>query len=151
MGPKEPLTLYYRNKVPGSDEYTAGQIKETAEINGVPSLKYISNQYMCKSDFKTLATDIINFLGYRVPKNDDVGLPSTFFETVTIISKPYQRENGSNMISATANYIDSGTTPITTVDYVNYTVTCASGKFTCYKNIKIIYDKDKIRRTVILS
>ena len=153
MSPKDRLTLYYRNKVPGSDEYTAGYIAETAEINGVPSLKYISNQYMCKSDFKTPTTDIINLLGTRVPAKDDVGLPSTFLETVTIISKPYQRENVSNMITGTANYIDNGTTNQTTVDYVNFTVTGASGKFAGYKNIKIIYDNKAAeqKRTVILS
>jgi hypothetical protein len=151
MAPKPPLTLYYRNKLPGSDEYTAGYITETAEINGVPSLKYISNQYMYKSDYTTPTTDILNLLGSRVPKNDELGLPSTFLETVTIISKPYQRENVANMITATANYIDSGSSVVTTVDYVNYTVTGASGKFAGYKNIKIIFDKDKIRRTVILS
>jgi len=151
MAPKEYMTLYYRRTIPGSDKINAGQLKETAEINGVSSLKSISNRYMCKSDFETPTTDIINFLGNRVPKNDDVGLPSTYLETVTIISKPYQRENVSNMITATANYIDSGTGEETETDYINYTVTGASGKFAGYKNIKIIYDKDKIRRTVILS
>ena len=78
MAPKEPMTLYYINKVPGSDQYKAGYITETASINGIPSLKYISNQYMYKSDFETPTTDIINFLGYRVPPNDNVGLPSSF-------------------------------------------------------------------------
>lgn len=148
---KEPLTLYYRRTIPGTDKLNDGRYAETAEINGVPSLKFISNRYMCKSDFETPTTDILNFLGTRVPKNDEVGLPSTFLETVTIISKPYQRENVSNMITATANYIDPGTNVVTTVDYVNFTVTGASGKFAGYKNVKIIYDKDKIRRTVILS
>ena len=106
---------------------------------------------MCKSDFITPTTDIINFFAHRVPKNDELGLPATYLDTVTIISKPYQRENGSNMITATANYFDNGTTSLTTADFVNFTVTGASGKFAGYKNIKIIYDKDKIRRTVILS
>jgi hypothetical protein len=151
MPRKEPMTLYYRLTVLGSDKINAGELKETAEVNGVPSLKFISNRYMCKSDFKTPTTDIINYVGCRVPKNDDVGLPSTFLETLTIISKPYQRENGSNMITATGNYIDSGPTVVTTVDYNNFTVTGASGKFAGYKNIKIIYDKDGITRTVILS
>ena len=151
MAPKEPLTLYYTRLIPGTDKPTASEVKETASINGVPSSKHIINRYMCKSDFTTPTTDIINFLGYRVPKNDDVGLPATYLDTLTIISKPYQRENVSNMITATANYIDSGSTPITTVDYVNYTVTGASGKFAGYKNVKIIYDKDQIKRTVILS
>jgi len=151
MPRKEPLTLYYRLKAPGSDKYNSGYITETAEINGIPSLKSISNRYMCKSDFETPTTDIINFLGTRVPPNDDVGLPSLYLETVTIISKPYQRENVSNMITANANYIDSGSSEPTTSPYVNYTVTGASGKFAGYKNMKIIYDKGGITRTVILS
>jgi len=151
MAPKPPLTLYYRLKEPGSDQYNSGYITETAEINGIPSLKSISNRYMCKSDFTTPTTDIINFLGTRVPPNDDVGLPSLYLETVTIISKPYQRENIGNMITATANYIDSGSSELTTFPYVNHTVTGASGKFAGYKNIKIIFDKGGITRTVILS
>ena len=151
MAPKEPITLYYSRRIPGTDKINGGALVETAEINGVSSLKFVVNYYMCKSDFTTPTTDIINFLGNRVPKNDDVGLPSTFLETVTIIRKPYQRENVSNMITATANYIDSGSTATTVTDYVNFTVTGASGKFAGYKNIKIIYDKDTIRRTVILS
>jgi len=151
MAPKEPLTLYYRRTISGTVQLNNGEIIETASINGVSSLKSLSNRYMCKSDFTTPTTDIINFLGSRVPPNDNVGLPSSYLETVTIISKPYQRENVSNMITATANYIDSGSTSVTVVDYVNYTVTGASGKFAGYKNVKIIYDKDQIRRTVILS
>ena len=151
MAPKEPLTLYYTRLIPVTDQMNSGYLQETASINGILSLKGIGNRYMCKSDFETPTTDIINFLGYRVPPNDNVGLPSTFLETLTIISKPYQRENVSNMITATANYFDSGTTSTTVTPYVNFTVTGASGKFAGYKNVKIIYDKDKIRRTVILS
>jgi len=149
--PKEPLTLYYTRIVPGTDKLNSGYIKETAEINGVSSFKNISNRYMCKYDFTTPTTDILNFTGFRIPPNDNVGLPSTYLGTVTIISKPYQRENVSNMITATANYIDSGNDQSAVVEYVNYTVTGASGKFAGYKNVKIIFDKDSIRRTVILS
>jgi len=149
--PKEQMTLYYRRTIPGSDKLNNGSFAETTVINGVSSIKNISNRYMCKSDFITPTTDIINFSGTRVPANDSVGLPSTYLETVTIISKPYQRENVANMITATANYIDSGSAYVTTADYVNYTVTGASGKFAGYKNIKIIYDKGGINRTVILS
>ena len=56
------------------------------------------------------------------------------------------------MITATANYVDNGDSEVTTIPYVNYTVTGASGKFAGYKNIKIIYDTGKQqKRTVILS
>jgi len=151
MPKKDPLTLYYRRTIPGTDKRSGSYSQETAEINGILSLKFISNRYVCKSDFTTPTTDIINFSTTRVPKNDNEGLPGTILDIVTIISKPYQRENSSNMITATANYIDSGNTSVTTVDYVNFTVTGASGKFAGYKNIKIIFDKDGIKRTVILS
>jgi hypothetical protein len=149
--PKEPMILYYRITTPGSDNSNRSGITVTTSANGNPFQNNISNRFMCKSDFITPTTDIINFLGYRIPKNDDVGLPSTYLETLTIISKPYQRENVANMINATANYIDNGTTTLTVTPYVNYTVTGASGKFAGYKNIKIIYDKGGINRTVILS
>jgi hypothetical protein len=153
MAPKPPLTLYYRLTIPGTDTSNAGNIKESIETNGVSSYKSTNNRYMCKSDFVTPTKDIICFSETNVPENNDAGLPETYFEIITIISKPYQPKNGSNMITATANFIDNDRSDnfITTVDYVNYTVTGASGKFADYKNLKIIYDKDKIRRTVILS
>ena len=151
MAPKEPMTLYYRLTVPDTDIYGGSRVVKTVSISNIESLKLFANHYMCKSDFITPTTDIINFLGNRVPKKDDVGLPSTYLMTLTIISKPYQSENSANMITATANYLDSGSTHVTITDYVNFTVTGASGKFAGYKNIKIIFDKDQIKRTLILS
>jgi hypothetical protein len=107
---------------------------------------------MCDADYKKFTKDIINFSGTRVPEKKSVGLPATYLETVTIISKPYQSENSANMITATSNYIDSGSGAATSVPYVNYTVTGASGKFEGYKNIKILYDQGpEKKRTVILS
>jgi hypothetical protein len=56
------------------------------------------------------------------------------------------------MITATANYVDNGDSEITTIPYVNYTVTGASGKFSHYTNVKILYDNGKEqKRTVIIT
>jgi hypothetical protein len=152
MAPKEPMTLYYHNKYPNSKKPNSSKIETKTTLVSAKALNHCTTFFMCKSDFITPTTDICNIIAYRMPGVDVIGLPSTFLETVTITSKPYQSENGSNMITATANYVDNGAiTSITTVDHINYTVTGASGKFTGYKNMKIIFDKDRIKRTVILS
>jgi hypothetical protein len=154
MAPKETMTFYYRTTIPDETGKNAGSVYLQTiqpDNDSISSMQYFDNKFMCKADFKTFTTDIISGTGYRLPGNKSLGTPAMFSETITITSRPYQSENGSNMITAFASYIDSGITPITTVEYVNYTVTGASGKFVGYKNIKIIYDKDKIRRTVILS
>lgn len=147
-------TLYYRRTLPGSTvsgSAVSGYITTTI-LNGTSSLTFLDNIPMCTKDYKTLTDDIINFSGSRVPALSSAKLPATFLETVTIISQPYQRENVANMITATANYLDNGDSPITTIPYVNYTVTGASGKFSSYTNIKILYDNGKEeKRTVILS
>ena len=104
---------------------------------------------MCNSDYKTLNKDIISFIGTRVPAKDTVKLPATFLETITIISQPYQTEKSSNIIIATANYIDSGSGSVTISDYVNYTVTGASGKFAGYKYIKIMFDNGPEKKRVV--
>jgi len=146
-------TLYYRRTLPGStvSGSAVSGFTTSTTTNGTSSLTFVDNIPMCTKDYKTLTDDIINFSGSRVPALSSAKLPATFLETVTIISKPYQSDNSANMITATANYIDSGSDTVTTVPYVNYNVTCASGKFAGYKNMKIIYDKDAIKRTVILS
>ena len=154
MAPKEPMTLYYRRTKPGTSiagSAVAGTSTETI-VNGTSSFTYFNNIPMCSKDYKTLTNDIINFTGYRIPAKKSVELPATLLETVTIISDPYQSEDSANMITATANYVDNGDSEVTTIPYVNYTVTGASGKFAGYKNIKIIYDTGKQqKRTVILS
>ena len=151
MAPKEPMTLYYRRTVPGTTEPCYTALETTTTSNGSASaLTNISNIPMCTKNYKNFNDDIINFVGSRTSGNKYI--PAMFLETVTIVSKPYQSEDSANMITATANYVDSGSSSVTTIPYVNYTVTAASGKFEGYKNIKIIYDNGKEKkRTVILS
>ena len=147
------MTLYYRRTLPGSTVASARSGYVTTTIsNGTSSLTSLSNLPMCTKDYKTLTDDIINFSGNRIPAKSSSKLPATFLETVTIISKPYQSDNSANMITATANYVDNGDSPITTIPYVNYTVTGASGKFSSYTNVKILYDNGKEqKRTVIIT
>ena len=150
MAPKEPMTLYYRTSLygPEESENTSLQRQDYSDINRTTT-NSTASRYMCTSDFKTPTTDILHFSAVRLPSSNK--LPSTVSETITIISKPYQRENVANMITATATYVDSGSGPFTASNKINYTVTGASGKFAGYKNMQIIFNKDKIRRTVILS
>ena len=150
MAPKEPMTLYYRTILygPEESENSSLQKQEYSDVNRTTT-NFTASKYMCTSDFKTPTTDIIHVSGVRLPSSNN--LPSTFSETITITSKPYQRGNVSNMVVATATYVDSGSGQFTASNKINYAVTAASGKFEGYKNMQIIYDKDKIRRTVILS
>jgi hypothetical protein len=152
MAPKEPITLYFSSYKPGTTERSIAEIQTRSNVNGTYGVTFAQNIPMCDADFKKLTTDIFNFSGSYLPAKDSVNLPATFLETVTIISKPYQTEKSSNMIVATANYPDNGGGSATTVSYVNYTVTGASGKFAGYKNIKILYDNGpESKNTVIIS
>jgi hypothetical protein len=149
MAPKEPLTLYYRRTIPGTNEPSVAEIQTTSSVNGTSSESFVGNLPMCDADYKKFNKDIINFIGTRVPEKKSVGLPAIYLETVTIISKPYQSENSANMITATSNYIDSGSGAATSVPYVNYTVTGASGKFAGYKFVKILYDQGPEQKRVV--
>ena len=150
MPSKPPLTLYYRTSLygPEESENTSLQRQDYSDVNRTTT-NSTASRYMCTSDFETPTTDILHFSAVRLPSSNK--LPSTLSETITITSKPYQRGNVSNMVVATATYVDSGSGPYTASNKINYAVTAASGKFEGYKNMQIIFNKDKIRRTVILS
>ena len=142
MAPKEPLTLYYRRTIPGTNESSVAEFQTTSSVNDTSGVTFVGNIPMCDADYKKFNKDILNFIGTRVPAKKSVGLPATLIETITIISKPYQTENSANMITATANYIDGGSGSETKVPYVVFTVTGASGKFAGYKYLKIIIDNN---------
>jgi hypothetical protein len=145
------MTLYYRRTIPGTTDNNGINVVYATNPEYGP-ISQISNRYMCESDFVTPTNDIINFTSKRCPGNVSLTIPDMFLETVTIISNPYQTINATNMISAVANYTDSGYGSVTSVNFVNYSVTVARGKFSGYTNVKIIFDNGpEKKRTVYIT
>jgi hypothetical protein len=89
--------------------------------------------------------DIITFIGYRTPGNVSLGIPNLYCETVMI------KTSQGDFISGLANYEDNGSGSVTSSSYENFAVTCASGNFAGYKNIKITYFEDRTRIVTITN
>ena len=142
--PKNPITLYYRINQSPSD--TDGNASTTIFVTDplAPTIyRGIENRYMTDSNFVTYNKNIITFAGSRTPTNTDLPqnmrVPDMYNETIDINMYPLY---GDNYIQATANYIDTGKDFATTLPYVDYKVSIASGIFKGYKNLRInFYNK----------
>jgi len=137
--PPNKLTLYYQLKDKNTHESNGSAI--TFATNPSDAYSGVENRYMCNKNYSTNNSDIITFVGYRTPANEAVGFPQLYKEIVSINSKPYQ----NNFIEAVANYVDNGNGFATAINFVNYTVTAASGKFKGFTNIRINYNSNGTR------
>jgi hypothetical protein len=140
--PPPELKLYYRLSVSPTnpDVNTSSTVFVTdPEIN---TYRGITNRFMVQNDFVTFNKNILTFIGYRTPKNGDLApllqVPDLYNETLNINIEPYLE----NFIQATANYIDEGSSFVTTVPFIDYTVSAASGIFEGYKNVRINFYND---------
>jgi hypothetical protein len=88
-------------------------------------------------------TDIITYISSRTLANPTDFPKKMYNEVLTITSEPYK----DNLVQAVCNYEDTGSGFETTVDFNNFTITGASGKFSGYKNIKIIYNNNNTQKT----
>ena len=113
-------------------------------LNDMNTYTGITNRYMQNKDGTTNG-DLLTYFGYRTPGNASIGIPSLFCETIII-----KTEDG-DFISGLANYLDEGSGGATTTPFENFAVTCASGKFAGYKNIKVTYFPDKTRIVTITN
>ena len=136
--PKNPITLYYRVSKSPTDPTT--NASTTDYLTKEPTYSGIENRYMVNSNFVTYNKDIVTFIGTRTSSNTDLPenmqVPNMYNETISINLSPLY---GDNYIQATANYIDSGSDFETTLPFVNYKVSIASGIFKGYKNVKVNY------------
>jgi hypothetical protein len=145
-GCQPDLELYYRIDVSPTDPERNDSYVDLAtnppDIEG--AYNGISTNYMNESNFVTYNKNIITFIGNRTPANQDVPadirVPDIYQETVCISIPEYE----NNFVQATANYLDSGNTDVTTVPFVDYGITTASGVFLGYKTIRIFFDNDNV-------
>lgn len=134
----ETITLYYKLVTTGTNATSVDL------LNNADTYTRLNNRYMTNAD-GTYNQDIITYFGYRTPGSVDLGIPSLFCETIII-----KTEDG-DLISGLANYVDGGSGSATTTPYENFAVTCASGKFAGYKNIKVTYNPDLTRIVTITN
>jgi hypothetical protein len=136
------IKLYYRLDVSPTDPgvNTSSTTFPTDPV--ADTYRGITNRYMVEQNFVTYNTNILSFVGYRTPKNIDLDtylqVPDLYNETININVEPYI----NNYIQASANYVDSGSSFVTTVPFIDYTVSAASGIFNGCKNIRINFYND---------
>lgn len=136
------IKLYYRVYISPSDETvnSSSTVFVTEGLEG--TYRGITNRFMVDQDFVTYNTNILTFLGYRTPKNPDLEpdlqVPDLYNETISINVEPYIE----NYIQATANYIDDGSSFVTTIPFMDYTVSAASGIFSGSKNVRVNFYND---------
>lgn len=134
----DTITLYYKTRNPSGGNNAAETVFVCDPVDG--PYRGIENRFMTEQTYTTYTNDILTFIGYRTPGDtiNGITIPALYNETLTITSQPYDQ----NFIQAAANYVDDGSTFITTVPFVNYTVLAASGIYAGYKNVKIIFFND---------
>jgi hypothetical protein len=135
---KPKLTLYYRLTIsPTNSNKNYSETKFVTDPFNPDTYRGIVNLYMCNSDFVTYNTNILSFNAIRTPSNANLPsqarVPDLYNETVSIGIEPYD----TNFLQAAANYIDTGTSAPTTVPYVDYAVTGATGIFKGYTKMRI--------------
>ena len=135
----DTITLYYKLVTTGTTNATTVEF-----LNNQDTYTGIKNRYMTNAD-GTYNKDLITYFGYRTPGRVDLGIPALYCETL-IVKTPQ-----GDLISGLANYLDQGSGSVTTQPFENFAVTCASGKFAGYKNIKVTYNADKTRVVTITN
>jgi len=132
--------LYYRVDIsPQNDLRNDSYVDYVINPDVLGNYSGVSNCFMTQSDYVTYNTNIINFISNRVVQNttlpQNIQVPDLYNEVVNISILPYE----NNYIQAAANYVDLGSGIITTIPFVDYSVTTASGIFEGYKTIRILF------------
>lgn len=138
------IKLYYRiSQSPTNSGNNASETVFVTDPSAPGIYRGVSNTYMTDSNYVNYNTNIISFVGSRTPKNPALAntpmqVPDMYNEFININVAPYD----SNYIQACANYVDEGSGFETTVPFVNYKVTAASGIFEGCTNLKIEFFND---------
>jgi len=132
-----PLELYYNIVyIKVGDKYVIVNQEKLDFIPYIPAestYSGLTHQCMTNKD-GSINNNIISFAGYRTPGRPQINLPPLYDESPSILMV-----DGS-YVSAEKLYIDSGTGFATTKPYVIYDISSASGIFSNYKFMKIIFD-----------
>lgn len=136
------LIMYYRLSIEPDDERSNSSETNFLTDPVINTYRGITNCYMTESNYETYNKNILTFIGYRTPANatlpPNIRVPDLYNETVSINVEPYN----DNFIQATANYIDEGTGFATTVPFIDYKVSMASGIFNGFTNIRVNFYND---------
>ena len=102
---------------------------------------YISNRRMTNGNFEQFVDNnyMICYEGYRMDKPED---PKPYQLSVATYKEDLNIATPFGQIHATAIYPDAGSTSDTTVSFVEFLVTGASGAFSGAKTILIEYSND---------
>lgn len=135
--PQRKIVLYYRLTISPDNEGDNSSRTNFVTDPTADTYRGISNRYMVDSNYITYNNNLLTVSGYRTPRNTSLPLelqvPDIYNETFNISILPYE----TNYIQAVADYLDPGTSFETTIPYVNYKVTAASGVFSGFTNMRI--------------
>lgn len=146
---RKPLELYYKlyldnNQITPTFSLTQIQTNNLSHA-GMITL-FGTNQ-----DYTNFTEDLFIFNGIRNPgKNITTGItiPPTYYETITIQSKPYE----TNIIEGVCNYVDTANTPETSIDFLEYNVTTATGIFKDYTKMSLYLNNTNMyTRKIVIS
>jgi hypothetical protein len=125
-----------------------------------PIPNYAITDYICPQPSNTFANiyslfmsnengkqnqNILSYIGFRSPGNSSLLLPPLFYEYLYILTP------NNDSIQAFSNYIDSGTSIITTIPSEIFVVTATNGIFNGATIIKIEYSQDLTRKVIITN
>lgn len=135
------IRMYYRTNISPEDPKVNASESRFVTVPEIDVYRGIQNRFMTKKDWTTYTKNIITFVSMRTPgttfttDTQTLNIPNLYNETVSINVEPYDK----NYIQGTANYVDNSTGFETTIPFVDYPVSSASGIFKGYKNIRIIF------------
>ena len=101
--------------------------------------------YMAEPDFSKASNEIIFFEGYRTGPLDIPNFttyPALYNETLTIKKMNAETDAIEGFVQANAIYEDTGTTNVTEIPSVDYTVSIANGIFSGAKIVRITFDNN---------
>jgi hypothetical protein len=141
--PIKSMTLYYRLTISPQDSTSNQSVTNFVTDPVVNTFRGIGNMYMTESDWTTYNKNILSFVSMRTPKNTslpvELQVPNIYNETLNLNMSP---NYDTNYIQAVANYVDNGTEFETTISFVDYKVTTASGIFNGFKNVRVNFYND---------
>ncbi len=135
------ITLYYCLNT-SEGVYNAADTVFKTDPEDIETFRGISNRYMTDENYNP-NTDIITYVSSRTKAKIPDFPKAMYNEVLTITSLPYS----DNIVQAVCNYEDAGSGFETQVNFNNFTITGASGKFIGYNNIRITYDNDNVQKT----
>jgi len=137
-------TLYYQiyNDTENFNEYFGSSISFIPYIGGDNPYSGTAIRKMSNKTFTEYTTDVMQFVGYRLPSNNFI--EAYYNETFNIVSI-----DGS-FISATSLYKDHGVLNISTIPSARYDVQSASGTFKGIEYVEIFFNNENYTRVVKL-